>query len=389
MFKKIMLAAVILVIAITSVFAAPLRFVFGDLGQHPEILMGFIPSYLLAGAGYRPVELIEGDVTEIQLLAGFGYNQRKVWQNPETGDVEPNNSMGPIIYDVLETDWMLRFVQGFGDSSVAGKDLFTVTAGYEGKLEFALDSMVKGKIRNNGGSYEVRSLNDRIGTYEGTIYPDLLGDRTVLGTVLALQFKYDQMDDRMTTTDGFVAKADVKWAPGFLNGALSGRADFYSLTLNAVAAKTVYSFSENGKDMFTVSLVDRANVNWTDGSMVPVWAQGPVSLGRKVRGYNPWTYNTQFTAVNNLDVRFAGPALGVKGIFPRVNLFFDMGYGCGKYFNTNTSDSNFLMSTGVQVTVSFFDFIDLGYQVTYHFSGDKFSEGTKKVVGTFTFFLDF
>ena len=93
--------------------------------------------------------------------------------------------------------------------------------------------------------------------------------------------------------------------------------------------------------------------------------------------------------MNNFDVRFAGPNLGVKGIFPRVNLFYDIGYGCGKYFNTNTSDSNFLMSTGVQVTVSFFDFIDLGYQVTYHFSGDKFSEGTKKVVGNFTFFLDF
>ena len=81
MVKKIMVTAVVLLLAVTSVFAAPLRFVFGDLGQHPEILMGFLPSYLLAGAGYRPVELIEGDVTEIQLLAGLGYNQRKVWQD--------------------------------------------------------------------------------------------------------------------------------------------------------------------------------------------------------------------------------------------------------------------------------------------------------------------
>ena len=386
MVKKIMVTAVVLLLAVTSVFAAPLRFVFGDLGQHPEILMGFLPSYLLAGAGYRPVELIEGDVTEIQLLAGLGYNQRKVWQDCLSGEVVKKDS---IVYDVLETDWILRFVQGFGDSSVAGKDLFTMTAGYEGKLEFALDSMVKGQTRNNGIQSVIRSLDDRIGTYDGDIYPDLRGNRTALGSVLALQLKYDEMDDRMTTTEGFVAKADLKWAPSFLNGALDGKADYYSLTLNAVAAKTVFAYSENGKDMFTITLVDRGNVNWTDGSMVPVWAQGPVSLGRKVRGYNPWTYNTQFTAVNNLDVRFAGPALGVKGIFPRVNLFFDMGYGCGKYFNTQISEGNFLMSTGVQVTVSFFDFIDLGYQVAYLFSGEKFSEGTKKVVGSFTFFLDF
>ena len=386
MVKKIMVTAVVLLLAVTSVFAAPLRFVFGDLGQHPEILMGFLPSYLLAGAGYRPVELIEGDVTEIQLLAGLGYNQRKVWQDCLSGEVVKKD---PIVYDVLETDWILRFVQGFGDSSVAGKDLLTITAGYEGKLEFALDSMVKGQTRNNGGSFEIKSLDDRIGTYDGDIYPDLRGNRTALGSVLALQLKYDEMDDRMTTTDGFVAKADLKWAPSFLNGALDGKADYYSLTLNAVAAKTVFAYSENGKDMFTITLVDRGNVNWTDGSMVPVWAQGPVSLGRKVRGFNTWTYNTQFTAVNNFDVRFAGPNLGVKGIFPRVNLFYDIGYGCGKYFNTQISEGNFLMSTGVQVTVSFFDFIDLGYQVAYLFSGEKFSEGTKKVVGRFTFVLDF
>ncbi len=386
MVKKIMVTAVVLLLAVTSVFAAPLRFVFGDLGQHPEILMGFLPSYLLAGAGYRPVELIEGDVTEIQLLAGLGYNQRKVWQDCLSGEVVKED---PIVYDVLETDWILRFVQGFGDSSVAGKDLLTITAGYEGKLEFALDSMVKGQTRNNGIQSVIRSLDDRIGTYDGDIYPDLRGNRTALGSVLALQLKYDEMDDRMTTTDGFVAKADLKWAPSFLNGALDGKADYYSLTLNAVAAKTVFSYSENGKDMFTITLVDRGNVNWTDGSMVPVWAQGPVSLGRKVRGFNTWTYNTQFTAVNNFDVRFAGPNLGVKGIFPRVNLFYDIGYGCGKYFNTQISEGNFLMSTGVQVTVSFFDFIDLGYQVAYLFSGEKFSEGTKKVVGSFTFFLDF
>lgn len=386
MVKKIMVTAVVLLLAVTSVFAAPLRFVFGDLGQHPEILMGFLPSYLLAGAGYRPVELIEGDVTEIQLLAGLGYNQRKVWQDYLSGEVVKKD---PIVYDVLETDWILRFVQGFGDSSVAGKDLFTITAGYEGKLEFALDSMVKGQTRNNGIQSVIRSLDDRIGTYDGDIYPDLRGNRTALGSVLALQLKYDEMDDRMTTTDGFVAKADLKWAPSFLNGALDGKADYYSLTLNAVAAKTVFAYSENGKDMFTITLVDRGNVNWTDGSMVPVWAQGPVSLGRKVRGFNTWTYNTQFTAVNNFDVRFAGPNLGVKGIFPRVNLFYDIGYGCGKYFNTQISEGNFLMSTGVQVTVSFFDFIDLGYQVAYLFSGEKFSEGTKKVVGSFTFFLDF
>ena len=388
MLKKILLTLVIFALVITSAFSAPLRFVFGDLGQHPEILMGFAPSYLLSGVGYRGFELREGDVSEIQLLLGFGYNQRKVWQDKYTGKVIDKD---PIVYDVLQTDLVLRFVQGFGTSPVAGKDLVSLTLSYEGKLEANVDSMVKGKVRNNNGPFEIKSLNSYLesSNYQGSIYPDLKGDHMMLANMVNFQAKLDIMDDKMTKSDGFVAKADIKWAPGALNHILSGEADFYSLTLNAVGAKTIFEYAENGSDLFTITLVDRANVNWTDGSKVPVFAQGPVSLGRKVRGFNTWTYNTQFSAVNNFDIRFAGPNLGVKGIFPRANLFFDVGYGCGKYFNTQYDGSNFLMSTGVQVTVSFFDFIDLGYQVSYLFSGNKFTDGEKRVVGNFTFFLDF
>ena len=78
MYKKLLLILLVMVLAISSVFAVPFKFVFGYLGQHPEILMGFIPTYILAGAGYRGIELIEEDVTELQALLGFGYNQRKV-----------------------------------------------------------------------------------------------------------------------------------------------------------------------------------------------------------------------------------------------------------------------------------------------------------------------
>ena len=86
--------------------------------------MGFAPSYLLSGVGYRGFELREGDVSEIQLLLGFGYNQRKVWQDKYTGKVIDKD---PIVYDVLQTDLVLRFVQGFGTSPVAGKDLVSLT----------------------------------------------------------------------------------------------------------------------------------------------------------------------------------------------------------------------------------------------------------------------
>ncbi len=392
--KKIIILLLVLVMALPMAFAGDFSFVFGDLGQHPEILAGFIPSYLLLGGGYDGLELIDGNKTSIQLLLGAGYNQRKVWydpdpENPQVDNIDIFRMASPIVYDVIETDWHLRFNQGFLASPVEGKDLITLTASYRGKFEVNRDSMVVGKSRKNGFDYhEIKTLDSYIGKdYQGYIYPDLQGDRMMLGTSFALTFKLDMMDDKMTTTDGFVMKAEAEYAPLLLNNALGGKADYYSLTLNAVAAKTLYELELNGKDYFTIVAIDRFNVNWTDGSAVPVYAQGPVSLGRKMRGFNTWTYGTNLSVVNNFDIRLAGPVY--FGLFHLINFLFDIGYGAGNYFNTDVSGSNFLASTGAEFTVSLFDFIDLGYEIAYLFCGDKYTAGDSRVVTAVTFFLDF
>lgn len=397
--KKLFLVIIAVFAVLSGAYASDFKFVFGDLGQHAEILAGFSPSYLKAGAGYTGLSLIDGHTTEIDFLVGAGYNQRKVWQDPETGEVWQDmnagtslkEDVGPIIYDVLQSEWEIRFSQGFLDSTVENKDLLTLSVGYNGRFEASGDSFRKGSWRENGleGKTQILSLDEYLGTnnYQGDVYPDLRGNRQHLGTEFYLELKLDMMDDRKMYSNGFTASLEAEWGPGVLNSALDGKADYYSLTFNAVAAYTPFSFIEDGQHWFSITLIDRANINWTDGSEVPVYVQGPVSLGRKVRGYNTWTYNTQFTAVNNFDIRFAGPSW--SDIFPRVNLFLDVGYGCGDYFNSDESGSNFLASTGIQMTVSFFDFIDLGYQISYLFTGEKFTDGDANITTSFTFFLDF
>lgn len=397
--KKLFLVIIAVLAVLSGAYASDFKFVFGDLGQHAEILGGFLPTYLKAGAGYTGLSLIEGHTTEIDFLAGAGYNQRKVWQDPETGEVWQDmnagtslkEDVGPIIYDVLQSEWEIRFSQGFLDSTVENKDLLTLSVGYNGRFEASGDSFRKGSWRENGleGKTQILSLDEYLGTnnYQGDVYPDLRGNRQHLGTEFYLELKLDMMDDQKMYSNGFTASLEAEWGPGVLNSALDGKADYYSLTFNAVAAYTPFSFIEDGQHWFSITLIDRANINWTDGSEVPVYVQGPVSLGRKVRGYNTWTYNTQFTAVNNFDIRFAGPSW--SDIFPRVNLFLDVGYGCGDYFNSDEGGSNFLASTGIQMTVSFFDFIDLGYQISYLFTGEKFTDGDANITTSFTFFLDF
>ncbi len=393
--KRLLVLLLVVCVAVTSVFGGDWKFVFGDLDQHPEVLMGFLPSYFAGGVGYTGLSLIENDTTEFQLIAGGGYSQRKVWQNPVTGEPITAN---PLVYDVWRVEWQFKFLQGFGESWVPGKDLVTVTAGYEGRWEYNVDSFKVGEKRNNGGSYPILTIDNWFAQHSGNadaIYPDMsLGDygkRMMLGTTFMAGVKLNMMDDGMTYQQGFSANLVGRYAPLALNRSLGGEADFYTVTLNMQGAYTPYQLeSSKGFNLFSITLVDRLYANWTDGTKVPVYAQSAGSLGRQVRGFNNWTYNSNFIVVNNFDLRFIGPEPFFNGVCPRINMFFDIGYGCGNYFNTKLKADNLLMSTGVQFTVSVFDFIDLGYQLAYLIKGDNYVDGaSSRLATTVTFFLDF
>jgi len=389
------LGSVLLVLVMgTFLFAAgDWRYVFWNLDQHPEIVSGFLPTQIGMGAGWDGLHLIPDRRTEIQALVGGGYYQRKMWQNPTNGlPLEQREEDDPLIYDVMEYEWRLRFSQGFLPSNVQGKDLWTVYAGYDGFFTRTMDSMVTGASRSNNGSHEVASVavwfsSHSSSSADNAYYTDM-GDSLL--TVLFAGIKWDRMEDKLTTQDGIYSDLRVEYAPLALNSALDGRADYYSITSNTVAGKTLYQLKDSkDKNLFSIVVVDRLHFNWTDGSAVPMKAQKTITLGRVVRGFNSFSYNYQFTSVNNFDVRFCGPEPWLKGLLPRVNVFFDIGYGCGNYLNTSVWGDQLLSSAGVQVTVSFFDFIDLGLQYAYLFKGTNFVHYGDNLVMSVTFFLDF
>ncbi|AEC02694.1 hypothetical protein [Parasphaerochaeta coccoides] len=396
--KKIIVGIVLLTVVLSGLYASDFHFVFGDLDQHPEIVGGFLPSYFNSGAGYTGLSLNEGDVTEFQFLAGAGYIQNKLWQS----DVNGTHGYlldSPLTYDVLRFDWNLRFRQGFGTSWVPDTDLITAYVSYNGRFEDSRDSIVKGKDRKMWGTDSpvlsignaLDQLDNPYDIYEYLTPDETTGKRSHLGTSFSIGATLNMMDERKLNQDGLLVKVQLDWAPRALNSALSGVADYYSAYINAVAGKTLYSLYDGDDHVFSITLVDRANVAWIDGKVVPAYAQRPFSLGRKVRGFTTASYNRQFTAVNNFDIRLSGPEPVIAGIFPRVNIFFDAGIAAGNTLHTNRGGAaDFLASTGAQVTVSFFDFIDLGYQVAYLIKGDNYVNGSDSRIATsVTFFLDF
>ena len=410
--KKALTIVLVLALALCSVFAGDFKFLFTELDQHPEILAGFLPTLTAIGVGYNGLDLIEGDLTQVQFTVGGGYTQRVLFQDPVTGEPLIANQ---LIYDDIQLRWNLKFLQGFGESWVEGKDLITAYVGYEGRYEKAVDSMKTGEERLRGyadlttdpktlGPTAIPTMNDWFGSFGisnvgNTIYPDLnKDDYSSFINNFYIGAKLNLMDDKMVSNEGMTA--EVKF-----QGAWGKQAKYYTATVNLVAGTTLLEIAnKKGLNLFSVVLIGRVNATYTDGPAVPVYASRPVSLGRKVRGIDTNSYNTNFSAVANIDLRLAGPEFLMDGVFPRLNIFLDMGYHAGNYLNTGVNGvaaasasamaekyglQQFLCTTGFQLEMCFFDFIDLGFQLSYLINGENLKNPQSKFITGATFFLDF
>ena len=398
--KKVLAVLLIVCCICLSVFAGDFKFLFKDLDQHTELLYGFLPSLIQAGASYEGLSLMPLNLTQIQLSGAAGYTQRAVFQHPDTG--EPLDDLIQV-YDVIQIRWDLEFLQGLGESPVEGKDLVTVYLGLQGRWEKAVDSLlIEGggfpkpadikRDRGTSGKIDVQTIDswftdmEAVSSRENSpIYPDFGVDGKVSNALYA-GARLNLMDDRWTTNDGILAEARVLWSPS----------SFFGFWTQGVWGKTLYEAKNpKGLNLFSVVILDRVRFSFLDGPSIPVYAQSKFSLGRNVRGFNSNSYNSNFCAVNSLEVRFAGPEFLFHGIFPRLNVFFDLGYGWGNYFNTGHGDvaavraDNYLASVGAQLEMDFFDMFDLGLQAAYLLNGTNLRKPGINIQISATFFLDF
>lgn len=405
--KKILSILLVLTLVICFSWAKDFKFFMNGLDQHPEILGGFLPTGSGIGMNYEGWSIKEGDLTQIQLKVAAGYLQRQIFQNWNDGDViKSGDKVG--IFDVMHVSFGTKFSQGFGQSWIPEKDLFTVYAGYDGKYEEYHDSLML--LEDGGGlpkkkDYKVniglrekekpQKLDEFLGGKENRktqkIYPELRGDNN-LSNVFYTGITLNCMDDKMVSNEGLLVDFMAQYAPDFLNENI----DYYTCQINAVAGTTLYEVKRpNGLNKFSIVVLDRANISWIDGNAVPTFASHSFSLGRKMRGFDNNSFNTNFALVNNFDIRFAGPEPIWDGVFARLNLFFDCGLYAGKYVNTGKNNiasqenSGYLASTGFQLELDFIDSIDLGLQVAYLLHGNSLRDPSSKTIVGATFFLDF
>lgn len=341
--------------------SASWSFAYDSWDGHPRIAAGLVPTGIRAGLVNDELSLFADWETDFYLLGKVGYQERLVWQIPVSGSPLMAN---PLVYDQLLFDWTLGLNQYFGASQK-----HSLFFGYRGSYEKALDSMIVGNTLDSG---TVQSLSSFFAGGD-LIYGQLSG----IGTNIGFAYHYNDLDDSYTTSDGYAASALLWFGPMLLNT----NASYARLEGEVRAAKTLLTLTESGKNLYSIVLADRLNMSGVFGSAIPLSVQQTTSLGSKVRGFGSFQYPTDFSIANQFDLRFNGPEPFVSGLFPRLVLFFDIGYGWGELYNTSLAESGLIASAGVSVTFAIRSYMDIGYEMAYLLAGENYEYPGARMVG--------
>lgn len=349
--------------------SASWSFVYDSWDGHPRIAAGLVPTGIRAGVVNDALSLFADWETDFCLLGKVGYQERLVWQNPVSGSLLTAN---PLVYDQLLFDWTLGLNQYFGASQK-----HSLFVGYRGSYEKALDSMIVGNTLDSGTVQSISSF------FSGgnAVYGQLSG----IGTNIGFAYHYNDLDDSYTTSDGYAASALLWFGPMLLNT----NASYARLEGEVRAAKTLLTLTESGKNLYSIVLADRLNISGVFGSSIPLSVQQTTSLGSKVRGFGTFQFPTDYSVANQFDLRFNGPEPFFSGLFPRMVLFFDIGYGWGELYNTSLPESGLIASAGVSVTFAVRSYMDIGYEMAYLLTGENYEYPGARMVGKIVARLSF
>ena len=336
-----------------------------------DILSGMVPTYLQAGIAYHGIELIDGNTTTLKVLLGGARTAYTLWTDAD-GDPLITAPTTPSDLDLLkfalwQADMKVRLDQELMDNLYAYAEWNTL---------WALPA------ENSGGT--TSTILD-----SGTIaaYPDKDG---MLSNIMKIGILYDTVQ-KGHMTEGFEADVSFSAAPLLLLNELVGETDFYQANLTIEGYFPLYTIpieGTNENQWLSLYIADRIQADYIWGSAVPQLFQKYPSLGKKMRGFEANSLGVNLTAVNNFELRASGPELILFDMsfgYPRLNLFADIGYCEGNYYNTETTESRIAASAGVEVAVNIFNFLDVGYRYGFILAGENIA-GTPSV-GELFFFL--
>jgi hypothetical protein len=315
------------------------------------------------GIGYQGLTFVPGAQTTIWAYLGGGYEWMTYYRTASgtllgPGDLAAGSALAGRDpgFVRIEGAWRLGLEQGFVWNPRTSTNLVEAFAFYRGRAD----------------SYQA--------TANQLLSDAALPDRTgMLLNVLQAGLAYDDLffDVKHKTRNGIAAEVSVEWGPSFFLNTFIGDANYVRLNASARAFLPVYDIAPgNENNLLSVYAGDFVSVDYAAGFGAPV----PIAvrqtfggrdqftgLGHAVRGVDSASLDTNFKAVNNLEVRANLPALFVRDLVPGVVVFVDAGCYAqvGESGVTAPVPAGFVASTGAGVYVDLLDLASLAAYVDW------------------------
>ena len=364
MMRKIILLIILLLVILVPAFSSstPFSYIFYDSGYHGSFCNGLFPSYILNGFHYHDLKFLEDHTTTFSFRYYTGLSSRALWYDPSTKEIDLDSELS---YDILRNLVDLKLYQNFGP--VDKPQLFSITLGSSFLWEASLDSQNAEK-----------GIDELFARLDPTLYPDLTYStghdiRHHLNLNYSIQLTLNNIKYNGFQRDGDSAYIYFETAPKLLNQFMLAPSDYYKVHFNFKDYRTLYS---QGDDL-NVILNNDFDLRHLGGNNIPTHAQGSVALGNQIHGYSSLTYNTNYSVAYTPDITVYGPKL-FNTARPRIVFYYSVGHNWGEIINTNTPQSEMLMSTGFKASINFFDFVDFNFKYYYLIHGTNYGMGIGK-----------
>lgn len=312
---------------------------------------GVTPTGGDATLTYSGIELMEDLNTYLFFKFGGGYEEKVYYHTAD----------GSVLYDTYGLDkeykrratnfqWEAALYQGLTWNERTDDNLLEAFLYYRGRFD---------DYNYNAPAYDsiVPYLFDPASPF--TDQEGLFGTSLMAGVCWK-----DLTEDSHQVQKGIYGEVSAEYGPRWLANALFGDTDYWRLNLQAKAFLPLFDLDETSeKNIFSIYLGDYLSVDYSGGESVPVYVIQTFGgkglrkgLGGSVRGYDKYAWDTRFKAVNNLELRVNGPALGHPKLIPTLFGYFDAGYFAGYQTAPGvfTTDAGFLCSAGAGIAINAF-----------------------------------
>ena len=388
--KKILLVLLILTLSVTGIFAegedtaaeestsaeetaaaeesgGVVEFAFEDARFHDDLLFGLAPVYVRAGINYTGFEIIEDQHTDFYIIGGGALVSANVWTDQSGATFEPSSVDNTTeqfkdfnSYSRWQADFSLKLNQGFIQMEDQDKPFLAAYAKYAFNFTSPHENWKEGAADSNFLSGLASA------------YPDQAGDIT---NSLQIGAELDRLDSG-DVCEGYNVNLSALFAPRWFANNLYGDSNFLNVNLTAKGYLTLLDLKRKDSELTALGiyLADRIQVDYLAGDAIPQFYQEGPSLGSKMRGFEGNSMGTEFTIVNNFDVRIYGIEF-LDNLNPILNLFLDAGFFAGRYNNTNyIEQGSFRLSTGFEVALNIVDFAQIGYMFGFPLVGENLQQ---------------